>query len=364
VLDTCRAVYNSLVNWRKHDYELFGKAPNYYEQKKALPIWKQTHLELREVHSQVLQDVARRVDLAFEAFFRRVADGEKPGYPRFKGEGVYDSFTFTQVGFSIGESSINLFRIGTIKAVLHRRMNGQIKTLTIRRRGNKWYACFSCAVPVEPLLPSSEQVGIDVGLHHFATLSDGTQSANPRFFRQEEKALAKAQRKMSRFARGTKARKRARKVVSRVHERIRNRRHNFVHQTAHKIVNRYGFIAVEGLKIKGMASRPKPKQDEPTGEYLANGASQKAGLNKSIHDAAWNQFLSVLSQKAESAARTMIEVEPMYTSQDCSNCGFRVRKTLSQRVHACPNCGLVMDRDENAAVNILSKAVGLYGLSV
>ena len=159
-----------------------------------------------------------------------------------------------------------------------------------------------------------------------------------------------------------KAGKRARKVVSRVHERIRNRRHDFVHQTARRLVNLYGTIAVENLNIQGMSTRPKPKQDE-TGQYLPNGTSRKTGLNKSIQDAAWNQFLSVLSQKAESAARVVIEVEPAYTSQDCSNCGFRVRKLLSQRVHACPNCGLVMDRDENAAVNILSKAVGLHGVS-
>jgi putative transposase len=147
---------------------------------------------------------------------------------------------------------------------------------------------------------------------------------------------------MSRFARGTKARRKARKVVSRVHERIRNRRHNFVHQTARKIVNQYGFIAVENLNVQGMV--------------------QNHCLSKSIHDAAWNPFLSVLSRKAESAARTWIEVEPAYTSQDGSHCGFRVRKTLSERVHTCPNCGLVMDRDHNAAVNILSRAVGLHGL--
>lgn len=342
VLDTCRGVYNSMVNWRKHDYELFGTAPNYYEQKKALPLWKQTHPELKQVHSQVLQDVVRRVDLAFQAFFRRGESGQEPGYPRFKGHGVYDSFTFTQVGFCVGETSVTLFRIGVLKAVVHRPMKGTIKTLTLRKRGSKWYACFSCQVPVEPLPASSEQVGIDVGLRPFATLSDGTQIANPRFFRQEEKALAKAQRKMSRYARGTRARRKARKVVSRVHERIRNRRHDFVHQTARRIVNRYGVIAVEGLNIKGMV--------------------HNHCLSKSIHDAAWNQFLCVVSQKAESAARTLIEVEPAYTSQDCSNCGFRVRKTLSQRVHDCPHCGLVMDRDENAAVNILSKAVGLHGL--
>lgn len=354
VLDTCRAVYNSMAHWRKHDYELFGRSPSYYEQKKALPVWKQSHPQLREVHSQTLQDVVRRVDLAFQAFFRRVQNGEEPGYPRRKGEGVYDSFTFTQGGYSVGDSGIRLFRIGAVKAVFHRPIQGTIKTLILRKRGGKWFACFSCEVPVEPLPVSSEQIGIDVGLTHFATLSDGSQIPNPRFLRQEEKALAKAQRKMSRFAssgrnclallRGTKARRKARKVVSRVHERIRNRHHNFVHQTTRRLVNRYGFIAVENLNVKGL---------------LKNHC-----LSKSIHDAAWNQFRSILSQKAESAARTLVEVEPAYTSQDCSNCGYRVWKRLSERVHSCPHCGLVMDRDHNAAVNILSIAVGLHGVPV
>src|ERR1019366_8233086 len=158
-LDTCRAVYNSMVNWRKHDYERFGKAPNYYEQKKALPVWKRSHPELREVHSQTLQDVVRRIDLAFQAFFRRVQSGDEPGYPRLKGKGVYDSLTFTQGGYAIRDSSITLFRIGEINAVLHRPIQGTIKTLTIRKRGSKWYACFSCEVPVVPLPVSSEQVG-------------------------------------------------------------------------------------------------------------------------------------------------------------------------------------------------------------
>jgi putative transposase len=345
VLAVCREVYNSMVNWRKHDYEVKGQSPNYYGQKKALPIWKQAHPELREVHSQTLQDVVKRVDLAFQAFFRRVKAGETAGYPRMKGVGQYDSFTFTQGGYSIGNGSLCLFKVGAVNAVFHRPIDAEIKTLTIRRRAGNWYACFSCEVEPAPLPPSEESIGIDVGLSHFATLSDGTTVENPRFFRKDEKALAKAQRKLSQQKRGSSARRKARKVVSRIHERIRNRRHHFVHQLARRLVNRYGTIAVENLNVKGMVQNPG------TLRVLA----------KSIADASWSLFRSVLTQKAESAARHLVAVEPAYTSQDCSACGFRVRKKLSERVHACPNCGLVMDRDHNAALNIIS--LGLQRVS-
>jgi len=336
VLSVCRDVYNSMVNWRKHDFEVKGQSPNYYEQKKALPVWKASHPELLSVHSQTLQDVVRRVDLAFQAFFRRVKAGETPGYSRMKGVGQYDSFTFTQGGYSLGADGLTLFKIGVVKAVFHRVVAGRVKTLTIRKRGNKWFACFSCEVAAEPLPASVEAVGIDVGLTHFATLSDGSTVPNPRFFRADEKALAKAQRRLSKQKRGTPARRKTRKVVSRIHERIRNRRHDFVHQLARRLVNRYGIIAVEDLNVSGMV--------------------QNHCLAKSIADSSWSMFRSVLIGKAASAARQVVEIDPAFTSQDCSACGFRVRKKLSERVHSCPNCGLVLDRDHNAALNILQNA--------
>ena len=183
-----------------------------------------------------------------------------------------------------------------------------------------------------PLPASDEVVGIDVGLAKFATLSDGKTIANPRFFRQDEKALAQAQRKLSKIEQGTPARARARQVVARIHERIRFRRHDFVHQLARRLVNRFGLIAVEDLTINGMVHN----------RYLA----------KSIHDAAWSQLRQCLSYKAEEAGRTLVAVHPAYTSQACSQCGHRLRKALSQRRHQCPSCGLDIDRDENAARNI------------
>jgi putative transposase len=363
---TCRGVYNSLLNERKCDYEVQGTSPSRYEQQKHFPVWSKEFPEVAGVFSQVLQNVAVRVDLAFKAFFARVKRGDTPGFPRFKGEG-YDSFTYPQAGFKVHEQAVYLSKIGNVKAILHRPVEGRLKTCTVRRQSGKWYVCFAVEVEEEPLPESTEQVGIDVGLNAFAALSNGEFVENPRFFRKEEKALAKAQRKADKFkhARNKEqkaARRKAYKVVSRIHERIRNRRHDFVHQLSRKIVNRFGLIAVEKLNVKNMSKSPAPKQAlrELRCEYLPNGASAKAGLNKSILDAAWPMFRFCLAYKAESASRQYAEVNPAWTSQDCSGCGRRVKKTLQERVHFCPMCGLSLDRDTNAARNILKIGMGQH----
>lgn len=332
-LETCRLVYNSLVLDRKYQYDVEGQSAGYFQQKAYLPVWKKDHPELKEVYSQVLQDVAHRVHLAFDAFFDRVKKGETPGFPRFKGAGQYDSLTYTQAkNFRVGDSTIELPKFGKVKAKLHRRPWGELKTCTLHRVNGKWFACLCQEVEAEHLSPSEEAVGIDVGLKTFAAFSNGEFIENPRFFRKEEKALAKAQRKLSKQKRGSRERKKARKVVSRIHERIRNRRHDFCHQNAWRIVNRFGVIAVERLNVKGMVRN----------HHLA----------KSISDAAWSQFRSILTSKAESAGRRVVAVDPAYTSQDCSGCGFRAKKKSSERWHLCPMCGLSLDRDTNAAVNI------------
>ncbi len=301
----------------------------------------------------MLQDVVHRVSLAFDAFFDRVKKGETPGFPRIKGDG-YDSITYTQkASFKVGEQSIHLAKVGQVKAKIHRNLWGGVKNCTVRRINGKWFACLCQEVEPDILPPSAEELGIDVGLKTFAALSNGEFIENPRFFRQEEKSLAKAQRKLARQIKsaagqtcGSRARRKARKVVSRVHERIRNRRHDFVHQTARRLVNRYGVIAVEKLNVKNM---------------LGNHC-----LAKSISDASWSLFRSVLVQKAESAVnREVVQCNPAYTSQDCSGCGYRpdgmegrTKKKLSDRWHLCPMCGLSLDRDTNAAVNILTLGRG------
>jgi len=364
-LETCRQVYNSFLHWRTFAYDTEQKSVGRYEQEAALTHWKhkvsegkKDHPELSEVHAHLLQNVAHRVDLAFRAFFRRVKAGETPGYPRRKGVGQYDSFCFKQWknGVQFKNGNLWLSKIGEIKCNVHRPLVGEAKTCCLRRVNGKWFACITCETEAECLPPSEEVIGIDVGIKTFAALSDGTFIENPKFFRIEEAALAKAQRKLAKHKRGTEERKKAKKVVACVHERVRNRRHNFSHQTARKLVNQYAMIAIEKLSVKNMSKAPAPKQDSETGEYLPNGASAKAGLNKSILDAAWSQFRNILTSKAESAGREIVAVRPAYTSQRCYGCGYTAPKTLKERWHLCPMCGTSLDRDTNAAINILAVA--------
>lgn len=341
--NTCRILYNRLLACRKEHYETTGQSLSRYEQQAMLPQWKAQNPYLALVYSQVLQEVGARVERSYQNFFRCVKQGaEKVGFPRFKGFDRYDSFTYPQSGFALLDNAVKLSKIGTIQAVVHRHVEGEIKNCTIRKQNGKWFACFAIQTADEWLEPNDEAVGIDVGLSSFVTLSDGSQVENPRFYRSDEKALAKAQRRLSKFEKGTPARRKARKVVARIHERIRNRRHNFVHQQARKIANRYGTIAVEKLNVKGM--------------------QQNHCLAKSISDASWTMFRAALAVKAANAGRRYVEVAPHYTSQDCSGCGLRAKKKLSERWHFCPSCGTSLDRDHNAARNILCAGLRTLGI--
>ena len=342
-LELCRQVYNRTLSYRKDAWKAEQKSATKYETNALLPVWKKENPELKDVHSQVLQECQQRVDLAFQHFFRRIKNGEDPGYPRFKGAGRYDSFTYPQSGFKIASGKLYLSKIGDVKIKLHREIEGEIKRCTIRRYPTgKWFACITAGLPDPELSPKEESVvGVDLGLSSFATLSTGEKIENPRFFRSEEKALAKAQRKLSKATKGTPERKRALKVVQRVHERVRNKRHNFAHQISRKLVDEYDIIAFEDLNIKNML--------------------QNHCLAKSISDAAWRMLVTTTQNKAEEAGSVVVLVDPRYTTQMCSGCGIKVPKSLSDRVHECPQCGLVMDRDENAAINILR--LGLQSLA-
>ncbi len=344
-LAECCWLYNYLLEQRKNAWEQNKHSLSYRDQTTSLPFLKIDRPSLKIVYAQVLQDIATRVDLAFKAFFRRVKTGEKPGYPRFKGEDRYNSFTYPQLGFKIMDGNLSLSKIGRIRVKLHRPIEGTIKTCTIKRTAtNKWFVLFSCEVTPNLLLESSEQIGIDVGLKNFATLSDGSKIVNPRFFKSEAKTLAKAQRKFSKQGKGSLERAKARKVVARVHERIANRRHNFCHQTARKLANAFGLIVVEDLSVKNMRK------------------NSFRSLNRSINDTAWRMFLDLLSFKAEEAGREVIKVNPAYTSRVCSCCRSRRELKLSERVFECFCCGLLLDRDYNAALNIL--ALGTQGLGL
>ena len=344
-LELCRWVYNETLATRKNAWEQEKKSLSLYDTNKLLTLWKQELPELREVFSQVLQNVQERVDLAFKAFFRRAKAGEKPGYPRFRGYGWYDSFTFKQFGFELLDNALFLSKIGMLKTILHRPIEGEIKTLTIQRDAvGNWYACFTCEVKPQPMPFNELPVGIDMGLDSFATLSNALKVGNPRFFRLDERELVRAQRKLSKAEKGTPERAKRRKAVQHIHQRIANRRKDFAHKLSQNLVNTFGLIAFEDLRIKNML--------------------QNHHLAKSISDAAWSQLIQFTTYKAENAGRVVVLVDPRNTSQRCSCCGEIVEKSLDVRVHACPVCGLVMDRDQNAAINILGLGLQSLGYSL
>ena len=347
MLDECRWLYNQLLEQRILSYEELGLALTKYQQLMLLPLMKEERPSLNEVHSQVLQDVAIRLDRAFEAFFDRCNKGEVPGFPRFRSYFRYDSFTYPQSGFTFTGSELKLSKVGTLRVTQHRQIIGTIKTCTLRRDNDgNWYVCLSCESEAVLLLTNDKAIGIDMGIEHWAHLSDNSVIDNPRFFRKEEKALAKAQRKMSATEKGTPARKKCRKVVAKIHARIRNKRQDFCHKESRKIIDQYQYICVEDLNIQKMV----------TGSPLGS------GLSKSIADASWGQFCRFLSYKAEEAGRKIGLVNPAYTSQICNRCGHHEAKVLSQRQHICTKCGYSAHRDLNSAENIL--AIGLDGLGV
>jgi putative transposase len=345
-LDACRWLYNHFLDQRKTSWEENQETIGLYDQHGQLPALKHDRPSLAKVHSQVLQNVGVRIDLAFKAFFRRCKEGEKPGYPRFRGRRRYDSFCFPQYGngCKLEGDQLYLSKIGNVQVVLHREIEGEPKTVCIRRSSTgKWYVTITCEWEPTALDPTLEQVGIDVGLASFATFSTGEAIDHPRFFRAEEKSLAKAQRRLMKEAKGTPKRKKRRKVVARVHERTRWRRKDFAHQESRKIVNRFQVIAIEDLSVNPM---------------LHNHC-----LAKSISDAAWGEFASMIRVKAEWAGRSVVAVNPAYTSQDCSRCGHRQKMPLSDRVYRCPCCTLLLDRDLNAALNILRLGLQALGLA-
>jgi putative transposase len=342
-LELCRLVYNSTLATRKNAWESEKRSVSLYGTNKMLTSWKIEYPDLKQVHSQVLQNVQERVDLAFQSYFRRVKEGaEKVGYPRFKGYGRYDSFTFKQSGFELLDNGLMVSKIGAIKIIQHRPIEGRIKTLNIQRDAvGNWYACFACEVEPTPLPFNDVAVGIDVGLKSFATLSNGIPIDNSRFFRRDEIELGRAQRRWEK----DKTPKR-RKVVNHIYQRIANRRKDFAHKESRKLVNAYGAIFMEKLDVAEMMGQNKKVFGRK--------------LNRSIADVAWNQFAQFVSYKAENAGRICVQVDPRNTSKMCSGCGVLVEKDLSVRIHDCPSCGLVIDRDWNAAINI--ERVGLDSL--
>jgi putative transposase len=365
VLRRCRELYSAALQERRDAWQKCGVGISGAHQSTELPDIKDIRPEYHDVHSQVLQDVLTRLDRAFQAFSRRVQAGEKPGYPRFQRGCRYHSFTYKQfgTGAKLEDGCLVLSKIGRIPVRWSRPIAGTIKTVTISQEADGWYVCFSCeGVLVQQLPVTGQETGIDVGLKVFLIAAGGDMIENPRHYRKAEKALQKAQRLVTRGKKGSKRRRKAVQLLARNHQKVKRQRQDFHHKTALALLRAYDTIYLEDLQVANLVRRPKPLPDD-TGGYEHNGASHKAGLNKSIHDAGWYSFRQILEGKAVYAGRRVVAVPPAYTSQDCSGCGERVEKSLSMRTHVCTSCGLILGRDENAGRNIQWAGQALQGLA-
>ncbi|HKW20886.1 MAG TPA: transposase [Ktedonobacterales bacterium] len=341
VLMLCRHVYNAAIGERREAWRMRDVSVTYYQQKAELPGIKEAMPEYGEVHSQVLQDVVLRADRAFQAFFRRVKAGEKPGYPRLQGRNRYNSFTYPQYdnGARLDNGFLVLSKLGRLAVRWSRPIEGTPKTVTISQEADGWFVCISCAeVPTQPLPLTGQETGIDLGLELFATLADSTMIHNPRCYRKAERRLKTAQRKVSRRKKGSNRRRKAVKLLAKAHQKVKRQRLDFQHKTALTLVQKYDTIYHEDLQVANMVKN----------HHLA----------KSIQDAGWYMFVTILAFKAACAGKRIIAVPPAYTSQTCSGCGVAVSKGLSVRWHSCPDCGTSLHRDHNAALNILSLGNG------
>ena len=347
-LEMLRNLYNQALAWRKDVYSATGESVSWVTQADTLPDLKQASASFASLHSDVLQDALRRLDKAYQAFFGRVKRGETPGFPRFKGERRYRSMTFSHPSKrlirNIRKRMARLVvpKLGHITIRYHRPLpDEKIKNLTIQRKASGWYANIAVEVANTPEVDVETTIGIDVGLESFLTTSDGDKISNPRYFRTSEQQLGKSQRVLSRRERGSRRYNKQCEHVAKIYEHIANQRRDFHYKTAHRLFSQCEEVAVEDLKICNMV--------------------QNHHLSKSISDAGWGNFRLRLQSKAANAGKQLTKVDPKYTSQKCSGCDSIVKKSLSVRVHCCNDCGLVLDRDHNAAINIKKAAVALRG---
>ncbi|GAA5533551.1 transposase [Deinococcus aluminii] len=335
-LRLCRGLYNAALQERRDAYRKAGKTVTGYDQMKYLTEIKAALPEYQGVYSQVLQDVLKRLDKAFQGFFRRVKAGQTPGYPRFKGAGWYDSICYPQSGFSVSGDVAYFSKIGNIRLRLSRPLEGKLKTTTIRRECGEWYVSYVCEVETQPLPATGSAVGVDVGTTWFCITSDGEFVENPRHFQTAMKKLRVKQRSLSRKKRGSQRRKKAKQAVAKLQRKVARQRLDFHHKTATRLIRENDLVAHEDLNVSGMG---------------------KGNLARSIHDVGWGQFFSLLSLKAASAGRTVIRVDPRCTSQTCHKCGHTCRENrVSQSRFVCQSCGHTANADLNAALNILGRA--------
>ena len=335
-LDTCRWLYNTLLEECNTAREN-GSSLTMQKTQARIVTLKEEHPALKDVYSKVLQMVNYTLWSNIRALSETKKNGRKIGKLRFKSAARYRTLNYNQSGFTIdceGEF-ITFSKIGTIPFSMHRPYSGEVKGVLITRSGDEWYVIIQADQEVAAPRREGRSVGIDVGLNSFAVDSDGRVIANPRFSERSRARLKKLQQRVARKQRGSKNRENAKKKLEKAYAHITNQKNDFLHKLSRRYVDAYATICVEDLNVK----------------YLKeNGKSR--GLRRSIHDASWGRFLAFLSYKAESAGTEFIRVDPRDTTQMCSNCGRIVKKDLSVRVHECPYCGFVADRDYNAAVNI------------
>jgi putative transposase len=339
ILESQRQLYNAALQERIGAYRLAGVTRTYIDQCKGLTEWRQTDADGRALPVSLQRATLKRLEEAYRGFFRRVKKGGKPGFPRFRGSGWFDSFGFRQfVGISFDAGRLRFKGMpGSLRVHQHRSMPAEsiVKCCTFRRQVDGWCVGFAVEVPTPPLRRGQRAVGIDLGITTFAALSDGGFIPSLRAARRAERRLRLVQRALTRKKHGSRSRGKARAAVARCHLTIARRRANYLHQASARLVRDYDVIALEALNVKGLA---------------------RSRLAKDVHDASWARFISYLTYKAERAGTRLVEVDPQDTTQDCSGCGMRVPKQLGNRRHDCPHCGLSIDRDFNAARNILDRA--------
>jgi putative transposase len=343
--ETCRHFYNDLLAERKHTFEETGRTVGKIEQLRHVKERKAENPYAAGVHSHILQVVVADLDKAFQNFFRRVKAGEKPGYPRFKGRHRFDSFGLKEYGngFKIDGRRLKVYGIGRIPVRWHREMPDSVKTVRLVKKADGWYACFCCETAPEPLPATGRAVGIDVGIASLITTSEGEKIAHPAFYRAGQKRLRRLQRSVARKKKGGSNRRKAVVALKRQHQRIVNRREDFLDKLADNLIRRYDLIALEDLRILNLVRNPH--------------------LSKSILDAGWGYLIQRLTHKAAEAGRGVELVDPAYTSKTCSRCNSVFEHlTLSVRHVQCV-CGLSLDRDHNAALNILHRALNRLGQS-
>jgi putative transposase len=359
-LTSHRELYNAALQERRDAWRLRGASVSYGDQSAQLKEIRQVRPDVAVWSFSSQQATLRRLNRAFAGFYRRVKAGETPGYPRFKPAHRFDSVEWPTDGdgcrWQPDTRRVYLQGIGHVKVTVHRRVEGRVKTIQVRRQGRRWMLVLSCdEVPTRPLEPTWAAVGVDVGIANFATTSDRQHVPNPRCGRVAAAKLSTAQLVLARKRRGSNNRRRARETLAARHRKLANQRRNFHHQVARALVARYGLLVVEDLRIRNMVRRPAPHPDpDQPGGFLPNRAAAKAGLHRSIHDAGWARFVLILRAKAEEAGRVVIDVDARHTSDRCEVCGHTATENRpSQAVFSCRGCGLTLDADEHAARNIL-----------